>query len=286
MSQPKMFAETDLSKALGDIGSTLPRKITAYLIGGCAMTFMGRKVATKDIDVVLDSTDDARDLVRALEQLRFKPVIRVTGSYYALGAFAIMQNSERMRFDIYNHQVCRALEISKGVKMRASFYQSFGKLGVYLMSPEDIFLFKGITERDADFDDMRILSEVGLDWSAIEKECLSQTASGRWAYMLGTKLLDLRAKFSIESPIIKTLLDHADVDLLTTVFGRILGNEERSFKEIAGSIRERYRYSDSWTRKQLRLLVRNRTIGKKKKGRADYYYMMRAKRKARIAKMR
>jgi hypothetical protein len=104
--------------------------------------------------------------------------------------------------------------------------------------------------------------------------------------MLGNKLLDLRAKFSIESTIIKTLLDHADVHLLTTVFGRILGNEERSFKEIAGSIRKRYRYSDSWTRKQLRLLVRNRTIGKKKKGRADYYYMKRAKRKARIAKMR
>jgi hypothetical protein len=279
-----MFAEADLANALNDIGSAIRRKITAYLIGGCAMMLMGRKVATKDIDVVLDSTEDAKDLVRALQQLQFKSMNRVTGPYSALGAFAIMENREKMRFDVYNHQVCKALEISEGMKARASLYQSFGKLDVYLMSPEDIFLFKGITERDADFDDMRILSEVGLNWSTIERECLSQPGSGRWAYMLGAKLLDLRAKFSIESPIIKTLLDHADVDLLTVVFRQILGKPERSFKEIAGAVREKHGYSGSWTQRQLRLLVRNRIIGKKKAGRAHYYYMRLAERQVRIAK--
>ena len=45
MSQPGMFGETDLRKALSDAGSRLERRISAYLIGGCAMTFMGRKVA-------------------------------------------------------------------------------------------------------------------------------------------------------------------------------------------------------------------------------------------------
>ena len=56
-----MFGEADLSVALEKAGSTMTRKTSAYLIGGCAMTFMGRKVATKDIDIVFRSTSDAKD---------------------------------------------------------------------------------------------------------------------------------------------------------------------------------------------------------------------------------
>ena len=49
MSEVKKFDEADLIGALGDIGSKLKKKMKIYLIGGCAMTFMGAKAATKDI---------------------------------------------------------------------------------------------------------------------------------------------------------------------------------------------------------------------------------------------
>jgi hypothetical protein len=48
MTEVKKFGEKDLTDALGKAGSELRRKISIYLIGGCAMTFMGRKAATKD----------------------------------------------------------------------------------------------------------------------------------------------------------------------------------------------------------------------------------------------
>ncbi|MGB9023495.1 MAG: hypothetical protein WCC94_08685 [Candidatus Bathyarchaeia archaeon] len=275
MSQPRTFTAADLSKVLGQAGSRLGRKIAAYLIGGCAMTFMGKKIATKDIDIVFGSAADARDFASAIQLVGFRYVLRPSIGYNALGASAIMEDSRGMRFDIFDRQVCRALEISEAMKARAPLYQSFDHLDVHLMAPEDIFLFKGITERAADLADMRVLAEVRLNWQTIEQECLSQKRSGQWAYMLGTKLLELRAKFGIESPIIENLMDHADLDLLTYVFGNIIGEGNSTFKKIAQAVSERYRYSASWTRKQLTLLVRRRIVGRKKVATRRYIYYMR-----------
>jgi len=74
-----MFGEADLSVALKKAGSTMKRKTSAYLIGGCAMTFMGRKVATKDIDIVFRSTSDAKDFQSAMQKVGFAPISNPTG---------------------------------------------------------------------------------------------------------------------------------------------------------------------------------------------------------------
>jgi hypothetical protein len=273
MSQPKMFGEADLTKALSDSGAKLSGKVSAYLVGGCAMTFMGRKVATKDIDVVFGSTSDAKNFTDALAKIGFSNVRSLTGPYATMGTFAVVEDRRGMRFDIFDRHVCKALEFSEGMKSRARQYRTFGNLQVYLMAPEDIFLFKGITERDADLDDMRTLVEVGLDWKTIEAECLWQKRSGLWAYKLGTKLMELRSRFGIASPIIKPLMDHADMDLLVYVFGSIVGKQEIAFKEIARAINDKYSYKESWTRKQLALLEAKGLVRKRRQGREDYYSM-------------
>ena len=271
MTSPRMFGEADLTKALEGSGRHVSRKVTAYLIGGCAMTFMGRKVATKDIDIVLGSSDDAKKFTIALGQVGFASVRHLTSPYAMMDAFDIVEDNEGMRFDIFERQVCNALVLSNGMKSRARLYRTFGNLEVHLMAPEDIFLFKGITEREADLDDMRILAEVGLEWKTIEAECLSQTPSGRWAYLLGTKLMELHKKFGIASPIIKTLMDNADLDLLVYAFRKVLGNQQMKFKEIARGINEKYGYKDSWTRKQLALLTTKRFVRKSKRARECLY---------------
>src|SRR5437016_1369298 len=158
MTKPKMFTEADLTGALDKAGSRIVRNISAYLIGGCAMTFMGRKVATKDIDVVFRSTADAKGFLSAMQNVGFSMVSKPATEYSALGTFAIVQDGKGMRFDIFDRQVCRAIQVSEGMTSRARLYRGFGNLDVFLMSPEDIFLFKGITEREADLDDMRILA--------------------------------------------------------------------------------------------------------------------------------
>jgi repressor of nif and glnA expression len=86
--------------------------------------------------------------------------------------------------------------------------------------------------------------------------------------------MELRRKFAIAPPIIKTLMDHADMDLLAYAFGKIIGDQEMSFKEIAHIINERYGYKESWTRKQLALLASKGLVQKRRLGREDLYSMI------------
>jgi len=273
VTQPRMFGEVDLTKTLEGSGRHVSRKVTIYLIGGCAMTFMGRKAATKDIDIVLGSSGDAKEFTIALGKIGFASVRHLTSPYAMMGAFDIVEDDQGMRFDIFDRQVCNALVLSNSMKSRARLYRTFGNLEVHLMAPEDIFLFKGITELEADLDDMRTLAEVGLEWKTIETECLSQPNGGQWAYMLGTKLMELRTKYGIASPIIKTLMDHADIDLLVYAFRKVLGNQQMKFKDIARGITDKYDYKDSWTRKQLALLTTKGFMQKSRRGRECLYSM-------------
>lgn len=271
MSERKKFGEVDLIQSLESIGSKLTKKLRINLIGGCAMTFIAAKIATKDIDVVLRSTEDVKLLVKAMRDAGFDHVRKLGKEYQTLGSWVIMERADGMRFDIFDKQVCGALEISNGMESRARFYKNFGNLDVYLMSPEDIMLFKGITDRKDDLDDMRILIERRINWRIVEKECKSQRDGGKWARALVDKLLELKETHGINSPIIRTIMDFGDMDLLENVFSKVIGSKKMPFKEIAIVVRDKSGYSGSWTRKQLDVLEGRKFLVKERAGKTDVY---------------
>jgi len=273
MSEVKKFGEADLINALDEIGTKLEKKTQIYLIGGCAMTFMGAKAATKDNDVIVTSPENAKNLIKSMEDAKFMRINNLTREYEALDATVIMERADKMRFDIFTKKVCGKLEIDEKMQSRATFYKTFGNLDVYLMSGEDIFLFKGMTERTSDLDDMLIFVQRGINWDIIRDECFSQKKSTTWADLLGTKLIDLKGRHGIDSPILKEMLDMADMDLLEKSFKKIVGDGELSFLDIAKGVTEKYRYSPSWTRKQLHLLVKRGKIKRRKNGTAYLYSM-------------
>ncbi|MEM2129679.1 MAG: hypothetical protein QXZ70_03670, partial [Candidatus Bathyarchaeia archaeon] len=155
-------------------------------------------------------------------------------------------------------KVCNALTLSATMKQRANPLYKGDRLTVLIASKEDIFLFKGITEREADLEDMRILSETGLNWGIINQECQSQsTASGvPWEDALYQNLLDLKTKYGIESPIEKTLRKAAERKIIkTTLLGEIeKGNN--TVKTIAQKIKE----PPSFVRTELKRLANNGLI--------------------------
>ena len=271
MSERRLFTEAELTEALNEIGSNLERKISIYLLGGCAMTFIGRKAATKDVDLVLTSTEDVKALSYAAEQAGFHYVQELPEEYDALGAWVIMENEAGMRLDVFDRQVSHGLIIDEDMRKRAGLYGSFGNLDVYLMSNEDIFLFKGITERESDLEDLRMLAETGLNWETIEKECLAQEESGTWAYRLWSRLMELRSRYGINTPIAGRLRDHSDLELIKRVFTDIIGERRTSFSEVADEIGRRYGYSSSWTRQQLKILATQGILVVEKEGRRNTY---------------
>jgi hypothetical protein len=194
---------------LDKLSKKIINQTQVFIIGGLALINYGLKEATKDIDVVVQSRQELNALIKSLENLEYRTLGHslVTKPYKKMETTRILENNEGFRWDIFYQKISGALTFSESMKSRAISLYKKGKLNVGIVSKEDIFLFKGITEREADLDDMRLLAESGLDWQIIKSECGYQsTASGRlWENALLQNLADLRERYKIRSPIEKDL---------------------------------------------------------------------------------
>lgn len=201
------------------------------------MINFGLKEATKDIDVILKTKQEVDALTKALERLDYHsptPVI-ISRPYRKMGTNKILENEEGFRWDIFHRQVCRALTLSQSMISRATEFFSQNQMKVLLASKEDIFLFKGITEREADLDDMRLLAESGLNWKTIEEECWKQSASsGRlWENALLENLTDLRTKHHIQTPIEDNLENTVEEKLTEDAVIKAVKKGIRTTREIS-----------------------------------------------------
>lgn len=208
MQRPS-FSAGYILKELDRLSWKVSIPVKLLIIGGMGLIHFGLKDATKDIDVVLQSSRELRALSAALERLGYSSPssVRILKPYRDMEASKILENRDGFRWDIFQQKVCAALTFSKEMISRATDFYNKGRLRVLLASKEDLFLFKGITEREVDLDDMRLLAESGLDWRIIEQECRNQSVlSGRlWENALYENLVELREKHEIRSPIEKTL---------------------------------------------------------------------------------
>jgi hypothetical protein len=269
----EMFNESQLISKLEKIGNNLKRRIKIFLIGGCSMVLRGNKLATKDIDVVFTSASDIKDFAGVLKDLGFQEIVKLPKDYDALGTSAVFRDAKGFQFDLFHRQVCRGLEITKKMEERAEFYRAFRKLDVYLMAPEDIFLFKSITEREADIIDMRTLAERGLNWDVIKEECISQEKRRIWEYFLVYRLEELESRFGIEAPIMKELWKIGGDKLVKKVFIEIVKDGNGTFGRIHDVIKKKYRYSESWTRRELKRLVEKGVLKVKREKRRLRYIL-------------
>lgn len=90
-------------------------------------------------------------------------------------ATQILENADGFRWDVFHEFVCRKLRLSPDMIKRAGSLLKAGHLTVWLISKEDIFLLKSVTERDDDVTDLLMLARSKLDWDAVLKECLNQS---------------------------------------------------------------------------------------------------------------
>jgi hypothetical protein len=214
MAKKMLSSRDDIEESLANIGSSLPHDVTAYLIGGCAMILYNAKVATKDIDLVLLSDEDAKVVINALAGSGFINARPEDDTYRRLGATIMMQDSRGTRFDIFVETVCRKLRLTDGMISRSARHAAYGRLRINLVSPEDIFLFKSVTERAGDLDDMALLAERGLDWDVILDECVHQSRDVILEAFLAIRLEELEEAKGIVSPIRRTLEEMAEKKLL------------------------------------------------------------------------
>jgi hypothetical protein len=255
MTKRPSFDKNYLKKEFDKLNAKTKQPLTLFLIGGGAMAFYGLKDATKDIDIILTTKDELNNLKTTLETLGYQEPdpIHITRAYNKMQTGAMLENQDGFRWDLFITKVCNALTLSATMQQRLTPLYKGDQLTVLMASKEDIFLFKGITEREADLEDMRILAESGLKWNIINHECQSQsTASGiSWEDALYQNLLDLKTKYSIEAPIEKTLRKTAERKLIQTILLREIEKGNNTAKTIAQRINE----PSSYVRAELKKLA-------------------------------
>jgi len=89
---------------------------------------------------------------------------------------------------------------------RAELFKSYGKLSVYLLSREDVFLFKGLASegRRRDLPDMQLLYP-NLDWKVIEKELASQALASELIGLFIRRLEEFQDTYRLDVPILARL---------------------------------------------------------------------------------
>lgn len=197
------------------------------------MAFRGEKAATKDVDLIVETTEDAEELGRAFHKLGFDINIQPPTECKSLVDARILTESRGMRVDIFVKIVCGKLVLSEGMRSRSDFHASMGNIALFICSREDIFLLKSVTERSRDLDDMVVLYRKGVNKQTLMNECEAQgkhddIANGRiWEVFLSEKIEEMEEAYGISVPWKRELRKTADMKL-----GRmfVLGglNEEMS----------------------------------------------------------
>jgi len=161
------------------VSGRLVGKTTMYAADGTVMAVRGLKEGTKDVDVVVESADDLVRLKKALTTVGYsKPNQFLEVAYQRMEAEAILENKDGFRWDVFERVVAGKFHLSPGMKSRARDYKiSNEKLAVKLLSMEDVFLMKSVTEREGDLEDMAKIAQGGIDWGYYSGESATGSPS-------------------------------------------------------------------------------------------------------------
>lgn len=184
-----MFDREYLKREIEKLDGLVKARADLYIIGGGAMSFLNLKDATKDIDVIVGSGIEMEQIGDALARMGyFVPAIR--GPYKQMQASLIMENQDGFRWDIFVNVVCGGLRLSKSMMERALTLFSMDRISVHMISPEDIFVFKSVTSRERDREDMYLLFLQGLDFAVIRNEIIRQNEENKNGAWIAFSLAD------------------------------------------------------------------------------------------------
>ncbi len=204
------FNQEYIARELNRVDEVLTEKLSIYLLGGAVMAMNGLKPGTKDIDVIVKDKRCHRILVRSLEKCDYYSLQSqdLCVPYRDLSAIAL-QNIEGFRWEIFIKYVAKKLALTDGMELRAGKIYSGKKLTVFRLSNEDMFLMKGMTERDRDLEDMALIARSDINYDIVLEECMNQSKRDRrgniWEASLYEKCEELREKYGIDVPIRKKL---------------------------------------------------------------------------------
>jgi hypothetical protein len=203
---------SQIQKLFVELDGYISKRTTVYLIGGGALMKRDLKTRTKDIDIVMDSKPEFDRMQDVFRKAGFKPILP-TEEYERFTLSQIWVRDD-FRVDVFCKMVCGCFSLSDGMKERSVRDDIRSKnLDLFVCSPEDIFLFKTMTEREGDYDDCLsiIINKKNFDWSVVLNEAQKQSKIGQAVWITWiTNRLEEFVERGMNIPILDEMIKLAD----------------------------------------------------------------------------
>jgi len=194
-----------------ELGSRLSVNVQVYLFGGENMRIKNLKSSTKDCDIVIIDKKSYTAVIKVLKKLNFRSInqTKLSSDDLRISPSDILINQQsHSRIDIFNKKIMRKFILSQRMKRRAKI-ETYGKLKLAILQNEDVFLLKGITQREGDIQDMSILVQSSkFNWNIVYDELVKQEQDigMDFAELFLFSLDYLMEKTGIRSPIYRRVV--------------------------------------------------------------------------------
>jgi len=205
-----------------ELAGCVGEKVHVYLFGGEVMRIRGLKRATKDVDIVVENEREFTALRMALVDMGYRTLREeeVSKADQKLRPSGIFVKEGYPRVDLFLGFICNAFRLSSSMVQRCET-REIGNVGLHMMSNEDIFLLKSVTDREGDIYDMiELAKSKGFNWGILFEELLVQEEIAGRHFCLS--LLDtveiVERKTGIRPPFYNRLVNHSiDYGILQSV---------------------------------------------------------------------
>lgn len=166
----------ELKAILGNVSKDCKR-MELVAIGGTALSLLGMKQATKDVDLLFLKPNDAKTFADALKRLGYRPTAKGPPKY---GEALKDESMKRLHhagkglppFDLFYGWIVKA-KLTGPVRKRLEPVGPVGNLVLKVPCHEDLLLFKANSSRQSydDFMDAKTIIETGtIDWGVFADE--------------------------------------------------------------------------------------------------------------------
>ena len=254
-----------------DVGNNLSKNVVVYLLGGENMRLKGLKPTTKDCDLVVTNESDYHTIQKVLIKMKYREIKNdsFTKEDMRINPMCIFIHATRSRFDIFIQQIANLLYLTDTMKQRAVF-EEFEHLQLGILSNEDVFILKAVTDREGDLQDMFALIQnkgnmtyhkQNFDWGIVWNELLKQVQMNpisKLASSIFDSIEALNQQFQINTQFRDKLCRYVvDRDII-----RLLMDGSLYIKEIIIYLKTEGQISEQFIRNRIDSLVNSKIIKK------------------------
>lgn len=203
--------EDSLQRGLEELGDHLEEPVDVYLLGGGNLILRGLKDATKDVDIVVEDDQTFFAIAEPLRELGYEERGDLADAYDQLDPSVVLEKEGFPRWDVFVETVAGQLRLTDAMIDRSDRTIEYGNLTVNLLSLTDIFVFKSITEREGDLEDVALLArQADLDWDAIlaEIETQEEVTGQLFSFAVLDTIELLEERYDVVAPIKDRLVSY------------------------------------------------------------------------------